>query len=751
MKNIIDSIESLKPFTNSSIMNVQNANIPTKYDLHLERRYSFNTHGFRHSNFSEKSLVFLSDNIPFTTNQKRHTYADTLDNLVKSNEVLPFILFFNHEFIKWSNILILKDCKYSYIIILDYTDTVYTKECILIPQDIVYIENSDIITVDNIFAFETESNKLSLSAVEGETYTTIDLISNKKDVYYECKEIVDVEEYIKTDLESDKKMNKDSLFIFNNGYLAPYLEFEIEALNMFKIKDNNAQGNMVYKLFYYNKSNKSKDNIYSIKNFDDLLEYIKSEKQTPKHIKYLSESFDFKYDKSLSYEENIYNTLNYIMKYNSSMLDDIYRKKSNIISKTFTGKQIKANMDKFGFVRMSRRIGLDILTNVIIFVNGELYKAYNELKYKNKDFIIPIIDIEDEDVIEILYFKDVDNRRLKVNFSSTGDDRYVMDSSINIENMKLFSMNPHEEYFNIERKDYIQYEIDFSYEKQEDQVIKIIPEDSFYYDRTLSLVSERQFQYACKIAKNNCINMILPEDFRFCNNINKYMVFLNGRKLDNDNFKVTIPKPTRPFDEISVYINIVLSKGDKLEVFYVPDVMEEILVEQELNLSGTVVIDKSKLAYNLNKDLYMIFVNGKKVHISQMFNIDQNRLKLVSGVEAIHNLSIIKHVKDDEILSELFKESKDKITEILEALNSEDIDLLYGNDGVSNIEEDIKSEQVSMKSVMYKIIHDYYLRPYVYNGSEFIYDFDEEHLDLDEDGNLLLTGLDAGLEDKLNM
>ena len=176
MKNIIDSIEKLKPYTNNSITNIRNANIPTLYELNLERRYSFSTHGFKHSHFSELSLVYLSNNIPFTTNQPRHTYADTLDNLVKSGEVLPFLLFFNHEFIKWSNILIIKDCKYSYLVVLDYSGEVYTKECIIIPQDVIYTEGSDTISENTIFAFNSINNKLCTESSEGDTYTTIDKI-----------------------------------------------------------------------------------------------------------------------------------------------------------------------------------------------------------------------------------------------------------------------------------------------------------------------------------------------------------------------------------------------------------------------------------------------------------------------------------------------------------------------------------------------------------------------------------------------
>lgn len=752
-KNIIDSIENLKHHTHTSISNIQIANIPSLYNLNLERRYKFSVHGFVHTLFNENSLVYVSNNIPFTHNQKRHTFCDTLDKLVGSGEVYPFLLFLNHEFVKWSNIVILKDCKYAYVIILDYpyeTD-VNTKECIVIPQYITYRENNSVITDNTIFAFNSTDNKLVEDLVLGSTYTTIDLL-NFDEIYFEEDLIKYPESIQHFKLEANKKVCDENLIVFSNGYLAnSFLITEILPLNLFKIGDKTRVGNnsIKYKLFYYNKSNESKDNIQGIVNKHDIAIGCVINNKIPEYITRLNEKFDFNYNKNISYEENVYNSLNYIMKYNSGLLNTVYKDKSNISSRVYTGIEINSKMDNKGYVTMSRRIGTDTSTQVIILKNGELYKGYSELRYKNKNFIFPIIDIKDDDVIEILSFKNIDNRRIKLSFDSLGDDIYLMDSSVDMDNMKLFTMNVETHEFNIERKDSVQYEIDYSYERMSNNTIKIIPNNSFYYDRTLSLASRRQFRYASKIAKECCIDIELPDEFRFCNEKEKYLVFVNGRKIDNQNFKVTIFKPTRPFDDISTYVNIPLEKGDKLEVIYVPDRLEEVVVYPNIDLTGNIVIDKSKIAYNFDKDLYLLFINGKKIRTDQMIDIDQTRVKIISDIKSIRNLCVIKHIGDEEILSSLFNENKDKITEIIDSLTNEELNKLYGDKVIEDIEDDFKENEISMKSVMYKLIHDYYLRPYINTGEEFIYDFDDEFLEKDDEGNIIIRALDASLEDKI--
>lgn len=753
-KNIIDSIENLKHNTYSSIKNIQMANIPFLCKLNLERRYVFDIHGFKHPLYSEDSLAYVCNNIPYTPNQSRHEFCDTLDNLVKSKEVHPFLLFLNHEFVKWSNIIILKDCKYSYIILpdFDYDNEVTTEECIVIPQYVEYTENTQMMTDYTIFAFDSENNKLVTSPEKGKTYTTINLL-NFNEIYFEEGHLKYPDAIHRTKLDPECKLSDENLILFNNGYLCnSFLEGEVLPLNLFKVKNIEMINSLSldYKIFFFKKSNKSASNIQTIVNKKRLAKEMAINNKIPDHISKLNNKFDFRYNRDLSYEENVYNTLEYIMKYNSGLLNNVYKDKSNIISRVYTGTEINAKMDDNGYVTMSRRINSDTSSHVVIFKNGELYKGYSELKYKNKNFIFPVIDIKDEDIIEILFFKNVDNRRIKMFFSSLGDDYYIMDSSVDMDNMKLFTMNVESHEFNLERKDSVQYEIGYSYERVDSNKIKIIPDNSFYYDRTLSLSSSRQFRYASKIAKSYCVDFALPDEFKFCNEKEKYMVFINGKKINNENFKVTLYKPTRPFDDISIYVNIALEKGDKIEVIYVPDRLDEVSIQPNILSSGTVIIDKSKIAYNFDKDLYLLFINGKKINPKQMIDLDQDKLKITTDIGTLYNLSVIKHIEDEEILASLFNTNKDEITTILDSLNQEDIDKLYGDAQIKETETNMFENNISMQSVMYKIIKDYYLRPYINTGDTLVYDFDEEFLERDDDGNIILRTMDANLEDKIN-
>ena len=219
------------------------------------------------------------------------------------------------------------------------------------------------------------------------------------------------------------------------------------------------------------------------------------------------------------------------------------------------------------------------------------------------------------------------------------------------------------------------------------------PADNFYYDRDLTLVSKRQFRYAYRICKDDTFNFTLPDSFRFCNEDGKFLVFVNGRRLDNDNFRVTTIKNTRPFDDITVYVNIPAKKGQKIEVFYVPDGMEEVISEKDLDLSGKIVIDKSKLNYNLDKDLYLLFINGKKINKTQMHNITSKNLLITTNLNSTKNISIIKHVKDDEVLKDIFKDNDDLLTSVISSIDPKELHLLYKSVQLENTEKDYKSKR----------------------------------------------------------
>ena len=47
---------------------------------------------------------------------------------------------------------------------------------------------------------------------------------------------------------------------------------------------------------------------------------------------------------------------------------------------------------------------------------------------------------------------------------------------------------------------------------------------------------------------------------------------------------------------------------------------------------GNIYVDKSKLKHNVSKNLNFIFVNGKKVPKSSLYDVDQNLIKITTNI-----------------------------------------------------------------------------------------------------------------------
>lgn len=194
----------------------------------------------------------------------------------------------------------------------------------------------------------------------------------------------------------------------------------------------------------------------------------------------------------------------------------------------------------------------------------------------------------------------------------------------------------------------------------------------------------------------------------------------------------------------------MLKPGDLVEVFYVPDKLTEVHVEKKIDTnSGMIMIDKSKLSYNLDKDLYLIYINGRKIYSKDIMNVSKNIIKIQNS-ESIHNVSIIKHINSIDILHKLFTYKNDIMEKFIKSIDelqlSEKLNTLFGNtniDADSNEERPFDEDSINMKYIVHKIIKDFWNKPYVTEGDEFIYDYDTEELDLDSDGNIIVPSMNG--------
>lgn len=118
---------------------------------------------------------------------------------------------------------------------------------------------------------------------------------------------------------------------------------------------------------------------------------------------------------------------------------------------------------------------------------------------------------------------------------SDSDDQYYIGEDVDLNDFTMYSTNLYEDhkYFNIEVSKMAQYIIPFRYRYIDSRnVYEIIPKHPFYYDKNCTLVSNRQFRYMYKKIKlEGVTDFDLSDEFKFCMDIDRYLVYINGRKL----------------------------------------------------------------------------------------------------------------------------------------------------------------------------------------------------------------------------
>lgn len=742
-KNISETIEDLRPFSNDLIDNNLRVNVPTLIDFNYVKKERYtDAHRILNGAFSLQDCTLLfTEDIPFNINKLNKSYIDTLESLVNKNFIHPFLFFINGVFIKWSDIYIIKDPRYSYILLPKHKEKNAKYDMILIPKNIKYSEMG-----------LYDKDKTLFSFYDGYLYKGIErcVTIDKSDIcdfFYEEIELKP-EKIQRFNIDPEYEIASDNIITFKNNKL--YTDNLVNhGLSMFSVDNNNLEGDYYSKGFFYFGSNKRLNNSNIIMNKNKVIKKIIKGNKIPHYFDIFKDKFNIEFNIKNDYATNIIESMYNVMSYNSALMNGVYKRCDKTISKIYTGKELKKLVYK-GKVTMSRRINGNIHNYIMIFQNGYIYKNYYKLEYNHKDFSFPFEDIEDDDTIEILYFLDVDNRDIRIKFGSKLKDRYFLDESINLDNMKLFTMQPENLQFNIEINPDKLYEIGFKYKKNKDGTSIIYPDKPFYYDKQLHLSSKRQFHYVRHICDVPRVDLILPLDFKFCNNYNQYMIFINGRKIDKKYYKIMTPSVDSPIDDMSVYIDMVLEVGDILEVFYLPDRLYECSTDTKLNSNGSIYLDKRKLNHNISKDLNFIFVNGRKIPKDWIYDVNQVMVQLTTNPESIYNVCIIQHIEPDELLKSVFDNIEDTMTKKMKTLNEAEMKNIITDINVTVKEDDnVVKNEIPKEKLLYRLVEDYYCQPFVSTGDNFIFEENDVFTETDADGNIIIRQDDANLEDKL--
>ncbi|MCK9198975.1 MAG: hypothetical protein M0P49_05175, partial [Bacilli bacterium] len=676
------TISNIKANTASSLEEAQIARIPMLYDIFLKKLDMYTYMGYNYRVDNTKS-VFLVKNLSYTKIVIPDiVFKDTMIDAVSNRDITPFMLFANGALIKWSDITIIKDIHYSYFLINKANVLAENVDMILLPTRVVYSEDN----IEGNFEIGFSFNENGM--LDNIGHTTFVLM---------CEDLIKQE--FNTDIDfipHEYKVFDSNILIFKNGLFDSTPIITNNSSNRFTITKESPTDIIRSIVFCYNiyENNSSINTSLSAKiENQEYLEQILVENTKP----YLT---DLKSELIMDDSNNLDQNITAIMEYDNTLLNDVYSDNSMIYSKSYTGSRIKAlsvnGMINVGCQNKTKDTGL------IVFINGSLYEKHNDVEYVAGRYNIPTDTILDTDNVELLYFSEYDNiiGDLVVPVEGIQLNKFMLDLSTK----RMFSTTSINPDYNINQNELAQYEVGF--EISDTGLLTVEPD---YVGIPVQLVSDRQFHHKCYVIDSYSIGIEISNDFKFCHDMNKYMIFLNDKKIDRSNYTITITMPTRPFDRLEVYLNLIMLGGDKLDIFYIPDILIDTSVNGILGINGDITISKADIKYPLTKDTFMIFVNGKKIDPTQIQNIDSTKIKILSDVESLKNVSIIQYLQCD-LFATAFQNVTSVWDSIMNSISDSEINTLMNSSSlITDVEIDFKENMVPMMSVLYEIMKRYWI------------------------------------------
>lgn len=818
-QRVINTVESLIHNTTGRIRDVQSNLIPffnKKYIKHVDSYRMYNVPYMAESEY--QTIIRVSD-LRFkdtaTPQKDRGVFKRPMQELFDEEIIHPFLLFVNGKFVKWSNIQIVHDVHYSYIV----ADNVYYPgvekiDILQIPFNITYREDG-IETLDVMFRFDDDG----LLSDIGNTVISYDS-SIIKDIQMDKFDSPngDIKKWDLLNTKDNIKLFPENLIIFRDGVLITP-EVKIDPMNIVTI--DSEDGMLEGRVFYSKSSNVPKNNVYQFHNNDYIADIFKNidEDDVPYYVTKLREDFNFDFDVKKSYEENILDSVNYIYNYNPQLLYPAHT--SPIIIRSWTGAQVNELVDENGNLVMIRDKYNGHDTYVIPFLNGEIYKYHDQIIYGLTTFSLPMNEpLQDDDLLEIIYFKNIDNATIMGHVTKE-NPLVSLDGYINREDLLVYADKHTDMKFpTIGTNSRLAYRIDYNWD-EETKAMSF--DDDYYYGRELAFVSKNRFVYIGYNLRMKCFKFQLSDEFKYCDNQKQFMVFINGRKLSQDEFNITILKNTRPFDDLWIYTAKVLNPGDKMDVFYVPYPIEGMYMYKSQNTydvrvsttegvdtydipvpynsfledggtftiesadrnvntedlvyitdndsktivledpiphtiifkitypyykglgsSGYIYINKDKLPVPFCKELYMVFVNGKKVPNDYIYNISSDCVRIKTDIQSTYDVSVMMYRDIITDLVGLMNTNTSSIDKLVNSITEEELNKLNGTYTTITDVEDRFVIDAQKISIINEIVRDFWMRPEINAGVPFLYDYDTDaFIEKDGGGNWVIPAMDA--------
>lgn len=716
---IIDTINNLTYYTGSLIKDIANdLNPHISKKIIIERQQQYSLDNVIYYPAVDKSMVFLVKNLPYTytnINDNEKTFSMTFKDAVEQGYVYPVLFFLDNTFIRWSEITLIKDYNYSFIIIEKYKEYCNMSSIYIPYTNVEYKEDAKLIK-SKMFMFDINGMYTSLYGSANTYLEILDENINSEKMMISTNEI--------SSFESDFIIENDNIICFNNGLLYP-CEKTRYGLNVFSVDDENTF-NLSIVAFYNKTNNVHLDNYTKVHNQQELKEMIINQ-DNESFCNYIKDNFDYVYTED-EVGKNINGFLEYIYNYNPILLNDIYRKTSTIYRKKYTGAEILKKKQYDGYVYFSRNVDSIKDSYIVVLVNGCLYSEYKNVRYNKNMFKLDPIYIANDDIVEIIYFNNIDNRSFDF-YMWSGDESDILPLSadMDVDNIQIFSaipFKPEFEYINITED--ILYQVPFRCKRVDNNNINLILENPIYYDKKLFLSSKLQFQTHHYIAEEDSNIIELPSNFKMCYNEKAYLVYVNGQLVPSSLYELLTFSPSRPMNMMSLDMKLTINKDDIVDVIYNGINMNRI--DLELDYDNTINIPKEKILFPYSKDLYDLYVNGIKIDNDRIVEMDSCTLSLLDFYDHVNSVELVCMVDNVDILTLLFKNNDDLLTKANDTLSLSERKLLYGDEinGIEN--DDITNSVVSDKDLARAVLNKHWNKPFINTGDFMNIDYDKTEL-----------------------
>ena len=685
-KKFINRVEELYHHTATSLDDIQINKCPMIRHIKLHYQFEYWYDGYMYNLWEDDTHVYSAEGIPYCYDYKKHNtiFKGNLLDLVNSDEVFPFLLFINGKVIKWSDITIIKDWDYSYIRVDNIKDDYSNEATIMVfpisSKKIRYGEDEDYSRDININGLYFDENHLYVKYPE---YIALSVrlefgndVIMKKCISSEImqnstKNLIHFDNIEKGDtptLSNVTVFSEEGLLIDDGNHVNGINFTYNGAYGIFDETEEfkNSGNNIVF--MYFKNPNKSLSYIDNKEvSKDKIIGIMNNPTSTPidTQVSKLFQRFDFNSSyneklKYMDYEAWIKSSMKSISRYDYSLWNKIFIDESPIKSFTYTGKEFKNLSDRSSYVHYSRKHSDLIEDMAMMFVNGKLYSNSIDISYTNSTINLPTFGIKDSDVVEILLFLQCNNHILDIKVIQDNpvyihpeynlNDSYIMDTST------VLSSYPNTPESDTGSRQYIcectevlrdgnNYRIEFLDPTHYNKRLKIVPKKQFRYYQYRYQKSDNELEsYRHKI--------VLPESFNYCHDIDSYMVFVNGKKIDKTEYTITIMNRYRPFDQLILYISTIFDDEDRIDIFYLPELLREKYKETNSTLKGIIKLhtDYPKF-YALSKYTCIVFVNGVKVNPLNIKDVSMNTMMIDTKYNEIYNVTIVEYLNGSDYIA----------------------------------------------------------------------------------------------------